>query len=135
MQKEARKTGHDVTIEVQEPVERDGELREEVVAYELRFDWNMACVFERHSGKVLSQVLDEIGTSQFSAVTARALVWAALRERHPDVSIERAGHLVARIGWQPTLKLLGDALAFFFPEEKSDAPEESDVEDPAGAIA
>ncbi len=111
-----------MTFEVEETKERDGEVRQERVPYTLRFSWNAAAEFEQVAGKTLTAALDELSRQALSAVSARALLWAGLREKHPGVTLLHAGRLIDRLGWKRVLELMNHAFEYYFPKEEETEP-------------
>ena len=89
------------------------------VPYTLSYSWNAAASFEEASGKTLSAALDELSRQELSAISARALLWAGLREHHAGVSLERTGRLIDELGWKRVLELMNHAFEYYFPKEEA----------------
>lgn len=85
--------------------------------WRLRFDFNAMADFEAETGKNALQALEGMETGTASAQDIRALVWAALRDGHPDVTLRQAGRLVVE-GLQAFQKAAVSALP-----SPSDQPE------------
>ena len=91
------------------------------VPYTLSYSWNAAASFEEASGKTLTTALDELSRQELSAISARALLWAGLREHHAAVTLERTGCLIDAIGWKRVLELMNSAFEYYFPKEEAGA--------------
>jgi hypothetical protein len=102
------------------------------VPYTLSYSWNAAASFEEASGKTLTAALDELSRQELSAVSARALLWAGLREHHAGISLERAGRLIDELGWKRVLELMNRAFEYYFP--KDETGDGADPQTPAPSI-
>ena len=86
--------------------------------YTLKFSTNAICEMEDRINKGLSSIVQ--GMDRLSHV--RALLWASLRAKHPDVSMEKAGAIIDLAGMKETTVAIGKALEAYFPK----ASEEGD---------
>jgi hypothetical protein len=100
--------------------------------YRLRYDWNSAVEFETASGKKLGDAMFELLNLTISATSLRAMLWAGLRQKHPKVTLTRAGVLMGRIGRSEVMRLAGVALRYYYPELMGDPP---DPQTPAPATS
>ena len=100
-------------------------------AYRVRFSWNSAAEYEVAAGKPLSDALLDIAREKLSARSLRAMIWAGLQERHPEVTIEEAGRLIDRMGRAEAQRVMAVALRYYFPELEED--EEADPREGAAA--
>lgn len=63
--------------------------------YTVVLDFNALCDFEGETGKNALTALDGIETGEVSASDLRALMWAGLRQRHPDMTLQLAGSILS----------------------------------------
>lgn len=70
-------------------------LQHEGKEYILVLDFNALCEFEDVSGKPVGDVLDSLQRGKIVARDMRALIWAGLKQRHPDVTLELAGRILS----------------------------------------
>jgi hypothetical protein len=56
------------------------------------------------------------GGKRFS--TIRAIFWAGLQDRHPDLALKDAGRIITALGMKRADELVGEAFALTFPEVK-----------------
>lgn len=63
--------------------------------YTLVLDFNSLCEFEAETGKNALTILDGMDVGEVSAVDLRALMWAGLREHHPDITLQMAGRILS----------------------------------------
>lgn len=87
--------------------------------YTLKFSTNAICELEEHLNKGLNVIV----ANMERLTTVRALLWAGLRAKHPDMTIEKAGELIDRCGMAEATEVIGKALTAAFPPPKdSEAP-------------
>jgi hypothetical protein len=101
-----------------------GEVALEIngATYLLVFSTNAMCEVEGILGQSTDEVLAQLAVKP-SVSLVRALLWGALRERHPDVDLAKAGDLVDAIGGQgQALLKIGEALVAAFPEAAGESP-------------
>jgi hypothetical protein len=92
-------------------------------SYALRYDWNSAVEYETAAGRPIFHALVDLERGEMSATSMRAMLWAGLRARHPKVTIERCGRLIARAGRLEVFRVMGVALRFYYPELLGDPPD------------
>ena len=63
--------------------------------YTLSLDFNALCDFEAETGKNALGALQGMEAGTVSATDLRALMWAALRQHHPDMTLTLAGSILA----------------------------------------
>lgn len=81
------------------------------------FDWNAAAEYEEVAKRPISEALKDVAVEQMSATSLRAMLWAGLQREHArEVSLGRAGELIAEVGRKKTQELMGVALRYYFPE-------------------
>jgi hypothetical protein len=97
------------------PLRGEVELQTEAKTYVLRLSVNAVVEVEDLLGKSIGEVIasiERIGT-------LRALLWGALREFQPSVSIFDAGDLIGELGAEAVGAKIGEALKLAFPEPKA----------------
>lgn len=91
--------------------------------YTLRFSVNALCALEDALDKSAGEIVASLGDgSKVRLKTIRALVWAALLDRHPDMTMQAAGNIVSDGGTAFVMGKITEAMqaAFPAPEAKSD---------------
>lgn len=84
--------------------------------YTLKFSTNAICELEDHLNKGLNEIV--AGIERLSSV--RALLWAGLRAKHPDVTIKGAGEIIDKIGMAAAIEHVSVALKTAFPAPSGD---------------
>ena len=64
-------------------------------SYSLRLDFNAMCEFEEATGRNALEALSAMESGKGAMLEMRALMWAALRRHHPDVTLAEAGDLLS----------------------------------------
>lgn len=64
-------------------------------SYTMVLDFNALCDFEGETGKNALKALDGMESGDVSASDLRALMWAGLRQRHPDMTLPLAGSILS----------------------------------------
>ncbi len=77
--------------------------------YTMVLDFNALCDFEGETGKNALSVLD--GGSSMTASDMRALLWAGLRQRHPEMTLSLAGEILSE-----NIDAIGRATAVALPK-------------------
>lgn len=91
-------------------------------AYALSFSVNAICELEAELDKPVAEIIASLqNPDQLRMGTVRALVWAALRDHHDEVSITDAGRLITDVGFKPAIAKVGEAIRLAFPEAKGKA--------------
>lgn len=98
------------------------------IVWKLCFDMNAIADFAAATGREkdpLPDVVDIIGSGQLSVADNRSLVWALLREHHPDVTEREAGRLAF-----VAMEAMSQAIASALPVAGThfDTPEDTDPE-------
>jgi len=90
--------------------------------YTLRYSIDAICEMEAATGRgffAVTQELSDANAMQLS--TVRAVLWAGLREHHPDVTLKEAGDLIVKAGGiMVVIGLLSQAITLAFPETEQD---------------
>lgn len=70
-------------------------LRHAGAEYVMVLDFNALCDFEGETGKNALQALEGMEQGEVSASDLRALMWAGLRQNHPEITLKQAGAILA----------------------------------------
>ena len=84
--------------------------------YTLKFSTNAICELE----ELLNRGLNEIVSDLERLSTVRALLWAGLRAKHPDVTLKMAGEIIDKSGMVAATDVIGTALKAAFPPPGGD---------------
>lgn len=63
--------------------------------YTIVLDFNALCDFEGETGKNALTALDGMEKGEVNASDMRALMWAALRQNHPEMTLQLAGKILS----------------------------------------
>jgi len=85
--------------------------------YTLVFSTNAICELE----ELLDKGLNLIVANMERLTTVRALLWAGLRAKHPNVSLAQVGEIIDRCGMEAATAAIGRALNAAFPTAEKDA--------------
>lgn len=86
------------------------ELVAGAASYTLVLSWNALCEAEDKIGKTIGEIAAELDSGRWRLKTVRALLWAALRERHPEVDLAEAGRIGSAAGVDVVLAAISRAL-------------------------
>lgn len=64
-------------------------------SYTLRMDFNAMCEFEDATGRDAMGAFADMESGNASVKDIRAIVWAALREHHPEATLTDAGAILS----------------------------------------
>ena len=85
-------------------------------AYTLSFSINALCELEEEMGQPVAKIAAGLGKpEEMRIATVRSLVWAALRDHHPDVDLKSAGELISEAGISNIMPAIGQAFQLAFP--------------------
>jgi len=93
--------------------------------YKLCFSVNAICALEGLLDKSINEIIESLqDQKKVRLQTLRALVWAALSDNHPEISLKEAGSIAHDAGTAVAMEKVTEAmtLAFPAPEAKSDEP-------------
>lgn len=79
--------------------------------YTLRYSTNAICELEDHLGRGLNAIVADLERVS----TVRALLWAGLRAKHPEITLKAAGEIMDKCGVPTTVGAVSDALKAAFP--------------------
>lgn len=86
--------------------------------YTLVFSTNAICELEERLDKGLNAIV----ANMERLTTVRAMLWAGLRAKHPDITITKAGEMIDACGMLVATDVIGKALhAAFPPQDESTA--------------
>lgn len=84
--------------------------------YTLRLGMNAIVEIETALDIGIAQVTALFQGEGLKVGNMRLVLWAALRERHPDLTLEDAGDIMGHMGLADTIAKLGEAMQAAFPE-------------------
>lgn len=85
--------------------------------YTLKFSTNAICELEERLDKGLNVIVANMERLS----TVRALLWAGLKAKHPDITMAQAGEIIDRCGMAQATEVIGQALTAAFPPPKEAA--------------
>lgn len=91
------------------PIKGEVALEHDGVTYSMVLDFNALAEFEGETGKRAMEVLAD--PDRMSATEMRALFWAGLKQRHPEITLGDAGRILSA-----NIDKLGTAMMQAFPE-------------------
>lgn len=86
-------------------------------SYTMVMDFNALCDFEGETGKNALQCLEDMEAGNLSVTEMRALMWAGLRQHHPEVDLPLAGSILSA-----NVDAIQRASAAALPEAKPGKP-------------
>lgn len=93
--------------------------------YEAVFTTNAVCRAEDRLNLGIGEIVMQVATSsRFGFV--RAVLWAALRERHPKITEDEVGGLIDAIGIKAAAEIANEAFKLAFPDAATDEAEETE---------
>ena len=90
-------------------------------SYTLRYSTNALCELEAILEAPFLDVITDFAEGKMSIVNTRALFYAGLQERHPDLSISAVGNLLDEVGMGTAIKAINEAVSLAFPVPGSGA--------------
>jgi len=94
--------------------------------YILRYSANSLCDLEDVVGLPVLQITDMLSdTKKLSMKLVRALLWAGLKEKQPEITLLQAGELVGELSLAGAYEQIGNAFQKAFP-----TPKKVEVENP-----
>lgn len=87
--------------------------------FKLRLSINAIVEVERTLNMTIAQVSQQM--SLMSVTVVRGLLWGALRQHHPKMTLNDVGDLIDEIGLTPVIGLLGEVMAITYPEPEGAA--------------
>jgi NAD(P)H-dependent flavin oxidoreductase YrpB (nitropropane dioxygenase family) len=84
--------------------------------YLLSFSVNALCELEEQMDQPIAKIAKTLGKPEDMRMsTVRALVWAALRDNHPETDLKAAGLLISEAGVPVVMPAIGKAFQLAFP--------------------
>lgn len=101
--------------------------------FTLVFSIDALCQLEEKAGKPISAIVSEMSDPDTRSVRLlRLMLWAALREKHPKVTVLQAGQLIVPAGGvDGVLPLVFNSFALSFPSSNGGGDSESPPERPS----
>lgn len=95
------------------------------LTYKLCFSVNAICALEGLLDKSVNEIIESLqDQKKVRLQTLRALVWAALSDNHPEITLIEAGSIAHKATTAVSMEKVTEAIALAFPapEAKSDEP-------------
>ncbi|WP_421930131.1 hypothetical protein [Nitratireductor rhodophyticola] len=94
-------------------------------SYTLSFSINAMCELEDSFGKPVMEVIEDFqmmgaNGAAPSIKTVRTLIWAALIDHHPEMSVEDAGRITLDVDVNTVMEKVGLALQRAFPSQEGE---------------
>lgn len=88
-------------------------------AYTLSFSINALCELEDALDKPVSEIVATIqDPAKVRLSGVRMLLWAGLRDHHPEVTVAEAGEIATDAGFTVAVEKIGEAFKLAFPAAK-----------------
>jgi hypothetical protein len=84
--------------------------------YDVEFNWNSAVEYEEVAGHAISEAVADILGGKLSAKRLRAMLWAGLRQHHPDMALRDVGQCIDALGRREAQRVLGVGVRYYYPE-------------------
>lgn len=97
------------------PHRGQSELRVGDETFTLSFSLNSICEVEDATGEDIQAVLSKVEKNDFKA--ARLILWGALLDHHPEVSLKDAGALIPEGGFPALVEALTACVQRSFPQD------------------
>lgn len=89
-------------------------------AYTMSFSVNALCELEDHLGQPVAKIAAGMNNPEdVRLTTVRALVWAGLRDHHPETDMKAAGEIASEAGIPACMDAVGKAFALAFPDQEA----------------
>jgi hypothetical protein len=102
------------------PIRGEVALEAEGQGYTLRLGINALVEIETALDIGIADVTTLFSGAGLKVGNVRLVLWAALREHQPSMTLEQAGDIMNAVGLADTIAKLGEALQAAFPEAKGD---------------
>lgn len=79
--------------------------------YTLKYSTNAICELEDRLNAGLNTIVGHMDRLS----TVRGMLWAGLRAKHPDITIQQAGEIIDKCGMIAATEVIGKALKAAFP--------------------
>ncbi|MHC2573968.1 GTA-gp10 family protein [Rhizobium leguminosarum] len=87
----------------------------------IRFTMNSICQLEDCLGKPVTEIAALLqNPSSFRMGMARAILWAGLLDKNPEVTLETAGDIATDVGIPACMNAIGKAFSLAFPSEQKE---------------
>lgn len=103
-------------------LEADGET------YVVSFSVNAMCELEELQDRSVVDIMTELEKvrhdfTKLRMQTVRSIVWAALRDHHPDTSMKDAGDIISAAGVPVVMAKIAEAIMLGFPQAPAGSAE------------
>lgn len=103
---------------------RETPLRAGAKEYTFRLGANAICRFEQEAGIGVGKFAMQFDPKAIEFRVVRAMVWAGLKDRHPEMTLTLAGEVIDEVGAGNIMNLLESAfIASFPPPDKNANPQ------------
>lgn len=87
-------------------------------SWTLRYGTNALCELEDKLAQPINVIMAMLQDREALRIkTIRSVVWAGLREKHPEVTEKDAGDLISAIGFPAMMAKVAEALKAAFPDD------------------
>lgn len=101
----------------------DVELVAGIHTFTLRISMNAMCDMESVLGAKAQSIIAEFGGGQDASIsTVRGVLWGAMREHHPNMTLHMAGQVLDEVGYGPVHARIVEALMLFLPKPEAASP-------------
>lgn len=107
------------------PLRGEVDLTAGDTTYKLCFSVNATCALEGLLDKTINEIVESLQDPKKVRVqTVRALLWAALSDNHPELTLQDAGRIAHQCGTQVAMDKVVQSILLSNPqtEAKSDEP-------------
>lgn len=84
--------------------------------YTIHFSTNALCNLEEALGMSVSQLSEEFASQAVGFRELRKILWAGMRDNHPDLDLEAIGEIIDAAGFTVSMEIVLKAFVAAFPE-------------------
>jgi hypothetical protein len=95
----------------------DFEVRD--TSYRIAFTTNALCEWEEMTGQSIKDLTTSMSNPTIKMM--RSLLWAGLRDFHPEVSLKDVGDIIDEVGVPVASSIISKAFSVAFPENKKES--------------
>lgn len=101
--------------------------------YTLSFSANALCELEDALDKPLDEIIEMLrNAATVRLSTMRVMFWQALRDHHPDMTLEDTKAILRQVSPKDMGGLIGRAFSLAMPEDKADENPKKPADPPSG---
>lgn len=83
----------------------------------LAFSVNALCELEDELGMGVNEIAEQMGDVKKMRIKfMRAVLWAGLRDHHPEIDLKTAGELIRELSFAKSMETIGQGFALAFPQ-------------------